>query len=316
MKPVKEHDYTTYPRRFVTYRWYKPLLVGLLFVVFYLIFAVAIIVVCGVSSGDYMNYLSGIAGGYDTMDVSTVLGVITYLGSVVVMIPALFLAGLIVRDRPFSSYSSAMGGFRGGLFGKLLLVALLVCGVPLLVLELIGGVAIDNRFTTVSFLALTVFGPLQCIAEEYLFRGFLMQTPASWFRIPVIGILLQAVIFASLHPYNMTGVITIFATGVCMGVMAWICRGIEGSSAIHVVNNMIAFYLAGLGVDALGSEVSVEGLVVTVVIDLVYIIVLLILRKKTDWFERVRKDDVAVWNEKKEAVYAARAARRAARRGE
>ena len=316
MKPVKEHEYTTYPRRFVTYRWYKPLLVGLLFAIFYLIFAIALIIVCGISSGDYLNYLSGVTGGYDTMDVSTVLGVITHLGSIVLMLPALFLAGLIVRDRPFSSYASAMGGFRGGLFGKMLLVALVVCGIPLLTMELWGGIEIDNRFTAASFLMLTVFGSLQCIAEEYVFRGLLMQTPASWFRIPLIGILLQAVIFASLHPYNMTGVITIFATGVCMGVMAWICRGIEGSSAIHVVNNLIAFYLAGLGVDALGSEVSVEGLVVTVVIDLVYIIVLLILRKKTDWFERVRKDDVAVWNEKKEAVYAARAARRAARRGE
>ena len=39
MKTVYERDYTTYPRQFKTYRWYKPLLVGLLFVVFYLLFA-------------------------------------------------------------------------------------------------------------------------------------------------------------------------------------------------------------------------------------------------------------------------------------
>lgn len=37
MKTGTEHEYTTYPRRFDGYRWYKPLLVGILFVIFTLI---------------------------------------------------------------------------------------------------------------------------------------------------------------------------------------------------------------------------------------------------------------------------------------
>ena len=31
MNAFTEHEYTTYPRRFNGYKWYKPLLVGLLF---------------------------------------------------------------------------------------------------------------------------------------------------------------------------------------------------------------------------------------------------------------------------------------------
>ena len=37
MRGVTEHGYTTYPRRFEGYAWYKPLLVGLVFAVLYLI---------------------------------------------------------------------------------------------------------------------------------------------------------------------------------------------------------------------------------------------------------------------------------------
>ena len=35
MKNFGERDFTTYPRRFLAYRWYKPLLTGLLFILFY-----------------------------------------------------------------------------------------------------------------------------------------------------------------------------------------------------------------------------------------------------------------------------------------
>ncbi|MBP5279961.1 MAG: hypothetical protein J6Z03_05715, partial [Erysipelotrichaceae bacterium] len=34
MKNASEHEYTTYPRMFNAYRWYKPLLVGALYVLF------------------------------------------------------------------------------------------------------------------------------------------------------------------------------------------------------------------------------------------------------------------------------------------
>ena len=36
MKPVPEHEYPTYPRRFLSYRWFKPILVALLFFALYM----------------------------------------------------------------------------------------------------------------------------------------------------------------------------------------------------------------------------------------------------------------------------------------
>lgn len=38
MKSVSKRDYPTYPRQFLAYRWFKPLLVALLFGVFFLLF--------------------------------------------------------------------------------------------------------------------------------------------------------------------------------------------------------------------------------------------------------------------------------------
>ena len=304
MRPVPEHEYPTYPRRFISYRWFKPLLAGLLFAVLYLGSTVAIVLLGALNQGGLESVMK-IAGSYDTMDVSSGPGILLNLGSLAVAIPLLALTALIVRDRPFSSYSSARGGWDWSVFGRMMLLALLVCGVPNLVWILLDHGPLNNQFTIATFLLLTVMGPLQCIAEEYMFRGLLMQTFGGWFRIPVIAVVLQALIFMSMHPYNLTGKLTILVTGCMMGLMAWISRGIEASSAIHIVNNMVAFYADGLGLGAIGSEVSTLDLVVTLIIDAVYVAVLLVLRKK-GFFDRIKRDDAAEFNAKVAPKYAKR----------
>ncbi|MBQ2228090.1 MAG: CPBP family intramembrane metalloprotease [Firmicutes bacterium] len=304
MRPVPEHEYPTYPRRFISYRWFKPLLAGLLFAVLYLGSNVAIVLLGALNQGGLESVMK-IAGSYDTMDVSSGPGILLNLGSLAVAIPLLALTALIVRDRPFSSYSSARGGWDWSVFGRMMLLALLVCGVPNLVWILLDHGPLNNQFTIATFLLLTVMGPLQCIAEEYMFRGLLMQTFGGWFRIPVIAVVLQALIFMSMHPYNLTGKLTILATGCMMGLMAWISRGIEASSAIHIVNNMVAFYADGLGLGAIGSEVSSLDLVVTLIIDAIYVAVLLVLRKK-GFFDRIKRDDAAEFNAKVAPKYAKR----------
>ena len=291
------HEYTTYPRCFLSYRWYKPLLTGLLFVVLYFFAASVLISVVVIASGDPESYLLELTGGYDTMNVSSVLGIFASLGSIAIGIPILMLVCRIVRDRPFSSYSSSRGGWNHKLFWKLLLPAFLICGIPCLVQELMGGFEVNNQFSLASLLLLTIMGPLQCIAEEYFFRGYLMQTLGSWMSLPISTILLSSALFASMHPYNIVGVATIFLTGCMMGVMAWITKGLEASSALHVINNMVAFYLQGFGISTISSEVSVAGLIATVIIDGVYIAALLALRRR-GWFDEVIKDDVTPWNER------------------
>ncbi|MEE1050923.1 MAG: hypothetical protein UIB39_02385 [Lachnospiraceae bacterium] len=107
MRTVPEHEYTTYPRRFNAYKWFKPLLVGLLFAVFYLILGLAVTLITKVLFGS-----SVASSGYDDMDFYSAAGVFYNAAAAFVFIPSLICAALIVRDRPVSSYWSSMGGWR------------------------------------------------------------------------------------------------------------------------------------------------------------------------------------------------------------
>ena len=90
------------------------------------------------------------------------------------------------------------------------LIAIVIVGIPALITNLVeGGGDGVNRFTVLSFVALTIMGPLQCIAEEYIFRGFFLQTIGSWVKIPIVAIVVSALVFTAGHPYKLAGMISV-----------------------------------------------------------------------------------------------------------
>lgn len=314
----KQHIYPTYARNFITYRWYKPIITGVLFVVLYvaIVFGVAmgagyLLELKGIDVRDFMSFG---ATSYDNFNIHDWQGSLINLGAVVLMLPALFLARALVRERPFSSYSSARGGWDMGVFLKCFAILFPI----MVVFTFAKSYFIDhenmiqlfhNKFTILSFVLVTVLGPLQCIAEEYIYRGLLMQAIGSWVRVPVIAVILQAALFAASHPYNTTGKLAILASGTAMGLAAWIGRGLEVSSAVHAANNMTAFYLVGFSMGSVGTNVTTEGLISDIVIYAIFVIILLILRKTTHIFDRVKKEDADRWNYKIEDKRARRAAK-------
>ena len=140
-----------------------------------------------------------------------------------------------------------------------------------------------------------------------------MQTFGSWLRVPVIAVILQSVVFVLMHPYDMYGKAEIFISGMVFAVTAWLGRGIEVSAAFHICNNMTIFYLQGMNMATISSDSSMEGLIFSAVCGVVYVVVIFIISKKTDWFSSVNKDDAAAWNEKYEAKLARKAAKKAAK---
>lgn len=320
----KEHVYPTYGRQFLAYRWYKPILTAAIFGIFYmlLVFTLAAVVsvTAGIRSGSagIGAIMNSIGSGYDDMDLANPVQDIFNLGGLALMIPALFIAALIVRDRPVTSYSSARGGWDHRLFWRIMPVAFLCIGIPILFNELLLNRNISNfdlRFTLVSFILVTIFGPLQCIAEEYLFRGLFMQTLGSWLRIPVVAVVLQALLFAAMHPYNNIGKAAILASGLTFGLAAWICRGIEASSAFHVVNNMTTFYLSGLNMCDISSQVYMKDLIIDAGGGILFVILLLVLKKRTNWFDQARKDDLAIANTRYSHNQELKTMKKAARNG-
>ena len=325
---TKEHSYPVYGRQFKSYRWYKPIIVGVLFLAFYLAFAVILIVgvsfaASSASTPDSVieTLRSILVTNYDDLDLANAWQSVVSLGAVAVMIPALWLASVIVRDRPFSSYSSSRGGWSSRVFWKSFPVAFICISIPILIDELVYHHNIDNfqmKFSIASFAVVTILGPLQCIAEEYAFRGLLMQTFGSWFRLPVIAVILQAAVFASQHPYNTIGKIGILVSGCVFGLSAWIGRGIEASSAFHIANNMTLFYLEGMNMTTIDSTSTMHDLILELCTGAAYVLLIFIISRRHNWFNRIRRDDAAAWNgridakiAKKEAKATAKAERKA-----
>lgn len=97
-------------------------------------------------------------------------------------------------------------------------------------------------------LAVLLTSPLQAAAEEYFFRGYLMQALGSLVRTPWFGIVASAALFALFHgsQQNVPLLLDRFAFGVLAGVLVWRTGGLEAGIAAHVANNVSAFLLAGV----------------------------------------------------------------------
>ena len=116
--------------------------------------------------------------------------------------------------------------------------------------------------------------------------------------LPALGIAVSAIAFAAGHPYNTIGVVSILINGFIWGYVVWKTKGLEASSAVHIVNNLSGFYLAGLGIESLTSEIDPASFAIAVIIDIVYAVAVLYLGKRYGWFEPTA-DGAAAFNRKK-----------------
>ena len=99
--------------------------------------------------------------------------------------------------------------------------------------------------------------PLQSTAEEYLFRGWLLQAVGAYtletyqspvgrvlsavFRTPWPGIIVASALFTVVHLYAGWALVDIFLFGVVAGWLAVLTGGIEASITFHMFTNLIVF---------------------------------------------------------------------------
>ena len=212
----------------------------------------------------------------------------SYIGylSVAIFFPSIYVASRIVRDRPFSSYSSSRGGWNWKLYFKCLTVPLAIYMIYYIISAMVIGQQGPNTVTLTFFVICLILIPLQCIAEEYLLRGFLMQTIGSWFKIPVLAWIVQAAVFASMHPYSILGVLGVFIDGLVLGFFAWKTNGLEPGSAFHSVNNFIAAMIVALGFDVSTSTITLTNFVSTIALTLVTAFALYYIGTRQGWFDK------------------------------
>ena len=279
-------DFITFPKTFEKYRWYKPILVFIIGLIIMIILQGIILIASSAIYGG--NALSLVSGGYEALN-SELGEIITDLG-IIMIIPSLYIATKIVGDRPFSSYSSSRGGWNFKLFLKALIIPLIALIIYNAVESAIKGPEGTYHFSILFLIVSIILVPLQCIAEEYVYRGLIMQTFGSWFKIPVVAILLQAILFSVSHGYNSLGLVEIFVSGIVFGFLTWKTNGIEVSSAMHTANNFAISLFVMFGLKSTTSTPLFNDVVMSIMFHIILCAIMYYVGMKTNWFGEIKEN--------------------------
>lgn len=280
---TEKSEFISFAKTFENYRWYRPILVMIVTLVMFVIFsAILTIVFASVYGWDFILHMTQ---GYEVMN--TEMGQIFSDLGVIIMLPSLYIAVKIIKDRPFSSYSSSRGGWNHKLYFKALIIPVIIYIIFEAISLSITGVKGSNHFSVMFFIACLILVPLQSIAEEYIFRGLLMQSLGSWFNIPILALLIQAVIFAVFHGYNSLGIFGVFVSGLVMGFFTWKTNGLEVGAALHTVNNLAVAFTVMFGLEMASSTAQLNDVIFSIVIQIVLFAVMYYVGGKTNWFGEI-----------------------------
>ena len=287
---TEKSEFISFAKTFENYRWYRPILVMIVTLVMFVIFsAILTIVFASVYGWDFILHMTQ---GYEVMN--TEMGQIFSDLGVIIMLPSLYIAVKIIKDRPFSSYSSSRGGWNHKLYFKALIIPVIIYIIFEAISLSITGVKGSNHFSVMFFIACLILVPLQSIAEEYIFRGLLMQSLGSWFNIPILALLIQAVIFAAFHGYNSLGIFGVFVSGLVMGFFTWKTNGLEVGAALHTVNNLAVAFTVMFGLEMASSTAQLNDVIFSIVIQIVLFAVMYYVGGKTNWFGEIENEDMII----------------------
>ena len=243
-------------------RWFSPLLEGLIGVAIFfglsIMISVAIIAVEIGTDTPITNLNSNRA----LIMNHPAMFVLTFL-TLVAIIPALYVARLVVGPKPWGLIHSVAGRLRRSLLLPYLGLSFAVYGIYYAVVLAMSGVSLPDyhysqpsqvEFWIIVVLILLLV-PVQCYAEELAYRGFMMQMIGRWVRTPWLPIVLPAVLFMFSHAYDPWGQSTILAMGIYAGFLCWYTGGLEASISLHVANNVTLLLLSMVaGLDPFASE--------------------------------------------------------------
>ncbi|TFV69558.1 CPBP family intramembrane metalloprotease [Blastococcus sp. CT_GayMR19] len=250
-----------------TWAGWRPAVGLLLLVVVYLVAAVLTLVAGMIG----LIVAEGAAFSESALDDLSSPGVILVINLVTaVAIPVVWLVWAAAHGMRIGWSSSVLGRLRWRLLPWYTLLALGTVGVGIcvsLVLSLSQEGDTGGPVASYGWLLVVVFltTPLQAAAEEYLFRGYLSQAVAGWVRRPMAGAVLAALVsgtlFSLVHlPPDLPSFLFYLSVGLAASAVVWLTGGLEAAIALHTVNNVVIFVLAGaLGEDVLASAESTAG---------------------------------------------------------
>ncbi|MEV2267481.1 CPBP family intramembrane glutamic endopeptidase [Nonomuraea africana] len=188
-----------------------------------------------------------------------VFGLAVTLLSIAAVLPLVYGTVAVIQRRPPGTLSSVLGRLRWRWMTECAaigVVALVLGQAALWVAyvvtgedtsELLGWRGWGGFLPALVVIVLLV--PFQAAAEEYIFRGWLLQAFGAYIRSPWPGIVVGSAGFAALHAYTDWGILDVFSFGVLMGWLAVRTGGLEAPIAMHVVNNTLVFALSAAAAD-------------------------------------------------------------------
>lgn len=167
-----------------------------------------------------------------------------------VVVPVAAVVVLLVHRRSPRWLVSVVAAVRWRYLLACLLLAPPVLLAVLAVTTLVDGVVPawqPQRGVVVFLVVIVLTGPVQAVAEEVFFRGYLLQALGSVVATPWFGVVTSALVFALFHgSQNVWLFLDRLAFGLVAGVLVWRTGGLEAACAVHVVNNLLAFGFAAL----------------------------------------------------------------------
>ena len=214
-----------------------------------------------------------------------------FVGPIIFMLPSVLLALRVMKLGGLGTLSSVdrrlrwerLGTYLAPAFGLVFAIGFLFPCVQTMVagnFQDLPGV----RVLPASLVAILILIPLQCIAEEYAFRGFVMQVLGSWAPSAWTPILIQTLLFTIGHSHDARGMLIIICMGLVTGILTVRLGGLEAAIALHVANNLLSFLSRSLFVDnVIFTSSGVVALLLALALDPLYALIALRIAKRRGW---------------------------------
>ena len=281
--------------------WWYVLTMFLVFVGINLASIPLIIVALETVDFDMVKFQEAAETSFTTIGIDTNLYLFLMIFTFAFAILVLFLCVKYMHKKKFLSIITS----RSKLDWKRIFFAFVLWGSVSTVLILIGIFMSPEDYTwnfklvpfTILLLVSFLFLPFQTSAEEFIFRGYLMQGFAILAKNKWFPLLMTSLIFGLLHGMNpevdkLGPVVMVFyiGTGLLFGITTLMDEGTELALGLHASNNIVAAFLVSTDwmvfqTDALYLDTSepTVGLEMFFSVLILYPLLLVVFSKKYGW---------------------------------
>jgi membrane protease YdiL (CAAX protease family) len=240
------------------YAWWRLPVAALVIAGLYLAFSIAVIAVAaayfavrddGTTIDDWLDAVGD-------LDLTQLDFFVIDMSSLVILIPAVLIGVRVVGAGPIGYLSSVTGRLRWGWLGRTAVISFgvfaVTLGTTLAITEATDPADVSapsdvGRRVVIALVVVILIVPFQAAAEEYVFRGYLMQLVGSWSRFAIVPILVTTPLFVAGHAYELWGMVDVAVFGLTAAILTIRTGGLEAAIAAHTANNVLLFVLDALG---------------------------------------------------------------------